>query len=282
MNRRRFLTGAAALLCAASTAVAAPSAQAQTLAEVLALAQTPVGGQTPAGGLFGSVEFTNASLRGLPQWQKILSHMASDGPAFAECTGDSEHCGTPALRSWRQLQIAAAPLARMDKLHAVNRFFNRWPYKSDRETYRAAEYWATPSEFMTYSGDCEDFAIAKFFALRELGFANHELRIAVVFDSLRQIGHAVLAVYTEDDILILNNQTDTIASHSRYGHFVPKYLVNETTLWTAALPTLGAIVSGTTAAAGPSGRRPSGATPRPSGGSAAPVRLRAPDTKGPA
>ena len=55
---------------------------------------------------------------------------------------------------------------------------------------------------MTYSGDCEDYAIAKFFALRELGFANQELRIAVVYDNLRRIGHAVLAVYVEGDILI--------------------------------------------------------------------------------
>ncbi len=180
--------------------------------------------------------------------------------------------------------VAASPLAgieRPEQLRFINRFFNRWPYKSDREIYRAAEYWATPGEFMTYSGDCEDFAIAKFFALREIGFANHELRIAVVFDRLRQTGHAVLAVYAEDDILILNNQTDTIASHSRYDHFEPKYLVNETTLWTAALPTLGADVSGT-AVAGPSGRRPSGAAPRPSRVSAAPLRLRAPAPMGPA
>ena len=237
MNRRRFLTGAAALLCAASTAVAAPPAQAQTLAEVLALAQTPVGGRasvggpTPAGGLFGSVEFTNASLRGLPQWQKILSRMASDGPAFAECTSDNEHCSTPALRSWRQLQIAAAPLARMDKLHAVNRFFNRWPYKTDRELYGRREFWASPSEFMARSGDCEDYAIAKFFALRQLGFGSDELRIVVLYDRIRNIGHAVLAVYEPNDILILDSLSNFITSHMRYRHYIPQYSMNETTRW---------------------------------------------------
>ena len=232
--------------------------------------------------IFRSVEFEGRKLAAVSQWTRVLQRLPKLSAALTRCTADPANCVAPWMRSWLQVRAATVGLERAEQLQFINRFFNRWPYKSDRETYRAAEYWATPSEFMTYSGDCEDFAIAKFFALRELGFANHELRIAVVFDSLRQIGHAVLAVYTEDDILILNNQTDTIASHSRYGHFVPKYLVNETTLWTAALPTLGAIVSGTTAAAGPSGRRPSGATPRPSGGSAAPVRLRAPDTKGPA
>ena len=113
---------------------------------------------------------------------------------------------------------------------------------ADREVYSIGEYWATPSEFLARSGDCEDYVIAKFFALRELGFANQELRIAVVYDNLRRIGHPVLAVYTEGDILILNNQTDTIASHARYDNFVPWYLVNETTMWTTAGPALSALV----------------------------------------
>ncbi len=69
------------------------------------------------------------------------------------------------------------------------------------------------------------------------------MRIAIVYDRLRRRGHAVLAVYLDDDILILNNQTDVIAPPSRYENFVPRYLVNETALWTAAPNTLDALVS---------------------------------------
>ncbi len=153
------------------------------------------------------------------------------------------------MDAWLQAREAAAGLDRDGQLQAVNRFFNRKPYKTDRATYRTSEYWAAPDEFMAYSGDCEDYAIAKFFALRELGFANQELRIAVVYDKLRRIGHAVLAVYAEGDILILNNQTDTIASHARYDNFVPWYLVNETALWTSAGPTLSSLIPGLAVAA---------------------------------
>jgi len=152
------------------------------------------------------------------------------------------------MGAWLQARKTAAGLDRDGQLQAVNRFFNRWPYKTDRALYRTSEYWAAPDEFMTHSGDCEDYAIAKFFALRELGFANRALRIAVVYDNLRRIGHAVLAVYAEGDILILNNQTDTIASHTRYDNFVPWYLVNETTLWTSAGPTLSSLIVDTGAA----------------------------------
>ena len=176
------------------------------------------------------------------QWNRVLDRLPKLSVALSACAADPVHCTAPWMETWLQARRVADGLERGEQLRAVNRFFNRWPYKSDREIYRASEYWAAPDQFMAYSGDCEDYAIAKFFALRELGFANRELRIAVVYDNLRRIGHAVLAVYTEGDIVILNNQTDTIASHARYDNFVPWYLVNETTLWTAAGPALSALI----------------------------------------
>ncbi len=229
------------------------------------------------------------------QWNRVLDRLPRLSAALTACAADTARCTAPWMSVWLQARQAAAGLEHGEQLRAVNRFFNRWPYKSDRETYRASEYWAAPDQFMAYSGDCEDYAIAKFFALRELGFANRELRIAVVYDNLRRIGHAVLAVYTEDDILSLNNQTDTIASHARYDNFVPWYLVNETTLWTAAGPALSALIP-ELSVAGPSARTRVGAkagakarartilgaqTRRPGAGSDAARPPRAKDRTGP-
>ena len=184
-----------------------------------------------------------------PQWNRVRDRLPELSEALTACAADRARCTEPWMDAWLQAREAAAGLDRDGQLQAVNRFFNRKPYKTDRATYRTSEYWAAPDEFMAYSGDCEDYAIAKFFALRGLGFANQELRIAVVYDKLRRIGHAVLAVYVEGDILILNNQTDTIASHTRYDNFVPWYLVNETALWTSAGPTLSSLIPGLAVAA---------------------------------
>ncbi|MCH8155148.1 MAG: transglutaminase-like cysteine peptidase, partial [Proteobacteria bacterium] len=79
--------------------------------------------------------------------------------------------------------------------------------------------------------DCEDYAIAKYFALREVGFGPDELRIVILRDEIRNISHAVLAVYLVDDIMILDNLSDQIFSHSRYEHYVPQYSMNETARW---------------------------------------------------
>ena len=177
------------------------------------------------------------------QWTRVLGQVSQQSEAFARCAADETQCTSRGMRYWLQILTAAADLGRKEQLQAINRFFNRWPYRSDREIYSIGEYWATPSEFLARSGDCEDYVIAKFFALRELGFSNDQLRIVIVYDRLRGIGHAVLAVNLDDDIAILNNQTDTIAPPSRYENFVPWYLVNETAIWTAAPDTLDALVS---------------------------------------
>ncbi len=119
----------------------------------------------------------------------------------------------------------------MPQVNSVNSFFNRWPYKLDQDLYGVSEYWASPLEFLRRSGDCEDYSIAKFFALRQLGIGNDQLRVVILFDRIRNIGHAVLAVYEGSEILILDSLSDAVLPHWRYKHYQPQYSMNETTRW---------------------------------------------------
>ena len=203
---------------------AAPS-QAQSLSDLANAARTT------GTGLFGSTEFESASLAALPQWQRVLRRMRQEREGFERCAADAAACASAAQRSWRDLIVEAAGLDRKAQLQAVNRFFNRWPYKLDHELYGMSEYWASPGEFMMRSGDCEDYAIAKFFALRQLGFDNDSMRIVILWDEIRAIGHAVLAVYEPEGTLVLDNLSRLIVPHTRYGHYIPQYSMNETTRW---------------------------------------------------
>ena len=230
---QRSITQTLALiaLCVAASA-ATRSVEAQSLAALLTGEIPPAGAEAPAGhGLFGTMEFTSASLQALPQWRRILDDMTEQSAAMVACTADSARCTSPALRAWRGLQLRAQGKSRMDQLHLVNEFFNRWPYKSDTEAFGLREYWASPIDFMTRSGDCEDYAIAKYFALRQLGFSKDELRIVVLYDTIRNVGHAVLAVYRDNDILILDSLSNLITTDTRYRHYIPQYSMNETTRW---------------------------------------------------
>ena len=111
-------------------------------------------------------------------------------------------------------QAGRAPL---DQLDAVNRFLNNWRYKEDFANYGRRDYWASPLEFFLRSGDCEDYAIAKYVTLRELGFSAEALRLVVVQDVVRDLAHAVLAVYLDDQVYILDNLTRAVAAAGRDG-----------------------------------------------------------------
>ncbi len=198
---------------------------AQTLADLSEAARLS------GAGLFGSLEFKSNSLKALPQWRRVLASFPVERAVFERCLADPATCTSPVPKNLRWMVGSAVKLAPRERLAAVNDFFNRWPYRDDAEIYGRSEYWATPREFMARSGDCEDYAIAKYFALRAFGFGRDALRIVVLNDRIRGIGHAVLAVYLADDIMILDNLSSLIVSHSRYRHYVPQVSMNETTRW---------------------------------------------------
>src|SRR3546814_732145 len=126
---------------------------------------------------------------------RVLGKMRTERKQFRACLDNEAACTAAGLRSWREVARATRGKPEIEVLKTVNGYFNRWPYKIDRELYGVSEFWATPQEFMKRSGDCEDYAIAKFFVLRDLGYANDKLRIVILMDRIRRIGHAVLAVY---------------------------------------------------------------------------------------
>ena len=119
-------------------------------------------------------------------------------------------------------------------IHAVNDFFNRVKFVSDKKHWGQVDYWATPVEFLaTYGGDCEDFSIAKYFTLRELGVPDERLRITYVKAIRLNQAHMVLAYYEnpEDEPLILDNLIPRIERASRRTDLVPVYSFNGNNLW---------------------------------------------------
>jgi predicted transglutaminase-like cysteine proteinase len=126
--------------------------------------------------------------------------------------------------------------SRLDQLETVNRFLNDWRYKDDSKNYGRRDYWASPLEFFLRSGDCEDYAIVKYVTLRELGFAAEQLRLVVVQDVVRDLAHAVLAVYLGEQIYIMDNLNRAILPQEQVSQYVPYYSINENTRWAHVKP----------------------------------------------
>ena len=127
--------------------------------------------------------------------------------------------------------------AEREKLEMVNDFMNRTPFVSDAQHWGKEDYWATPVEFLsTNGGDCEDFSIAKYFALRSLGVPDEKLRITYVKEIVvYNEAHMVLAYFPAPDAepLVLDNINKTIRPASTRTDLVPVYSFNGTGLWLA-------------------------------------------------
>lgn len=141
------------------------------------------------------------------------------------------------LTAWEELIARDKSRADRDKLEKVNRFFNeRIRFDTDWDVWGVEDYWATPIEFLAKgAGDCEDFAIAKYFTLKAMGLEDEKLRITYVKALRYNIHHMVLTYYStpEAEPLVLDNLVDTIDHASRRSDLMPILSFNGSGLWLA-------------------------------------------------
>lgn len=142
------------------------------------------------------------------------------------------------VEEWDRMIKGAQSDSILNKLQKVNDFFNKIPYKTDMAHWGKKDYWATPIEFMgTNGGDCEDYAIAKYFSLISLGVPDSKLRITYVTYKKRnskfEQAHMVLSYYhtAGSEPVILDNINKTLQPASKRDDLKPVYSFNASGLW---------------------------------------------------
>jgi len=147
--------------------------------------------------------------------------------------------GTPAARQrideWAALLNNPAQGTIQDKLKQVNQFFNaRMAFRDDIVVWKQQDYWATPIEFLRKgAGDCEDFALAKYFTLREMGVPANQLRITYVKALELNQAHMVVTWYSTPTAipLVLDNLKTAILPATQRTDLLPVYAFNGEGLW---------------------------------------------------
>jgi len=182
--------------------------------------------------LFRTAEIRADSHAGLKQWQGVLERIRSERDGYAACRNGSAACSSPGARLWQGYLVELEGFSLDEQIVRVNRFVNKWRYRPDMQIHGRSDYWASPLEFFSRSGDCEDYAIAKYVSLRLLGVPDERMRVAVVHDQIRDLAHAVLVVYTGDTAVVLDNLTNAVLQHDRVVNYTPYYTVNAETRWT--------------------------------------------------
>ncbi len=108
--------------------------------------------------------------------------------------------------TWNSTYKKLQKAQKIDLLRGINGFINKVPSKDDHKLYGQEEYWATPKEFFTnHGGDCEDYAFAKYFALKYFQWPEQDLWVLLVFDKVHKMLHAVLTARLDEKLYILDN-----------------------------------------------------------------------------
>lgn len=184
--------------------------------------------------LFGTREIRNTSLDAFRKWTGMLArHRRSAETAMASRSGRCKpNPRFPCPRAeWEAFMDRARDMPPDRQIRATNRFLNRAPYIIDPVNWGVEDYWATPGEFLSRDGDCEDYAISKYLTLKALGFKAETMRVVILNDENLDTAHAVLAIAFEGDILILDNQISRVIDAAQIYHYRPIYSINETGWW---------------------------------------------------
>ncbi|KRB50082.1 hypothetical protein ASE04_16030 [Rhizobium sp. Root708] len=174
------------------------------------------------GGVFGSVAIPFKRLAALKRLAPSLEEM-TDGTAISCDAGKCSNAAVVIKAAFTKTSQASI----RDKMNTVNNTVNHAiRYKRDIETYKVADYWATPTETIArQQGDCEDFAILKMAALHAEGVDLKDMAIVVLFDQKRHFYHAVLSVSVEGNRFILDNMRDEVLPDTRLPDYMPLYSI---------------------------------------------------------
>jgi len=160
---------------------------------------------------------------------KLLSAAKAYGPAAVE-----------AAQALLDTLRRAVDQDERGRMSAVNDFFNQHVvFMEDVDAWNEVDHWSSPIETLARGvGDCEDYAIAKYFGLMALGLPARRLRLVYVRAQIGGVGgpsqaHMVLAHYVDPQAepTILDNLMPELLPASARRDLTPVFSFNGEGLW---------------------------------------------------
>lgn len=133
------------------------------------------------------------------------------------------------------LGLKTSKHSNIEKIQQINTYFNtKITYSEDILVWNTSDYWATLFETIKkQSGDCEDYAIAKYFSLKFVGVPTDTMFLSYVksnpLDGKKPSAHMVLNYYPDKNKppLVLDNLTNEILTSSERKDLIPIFSFND-------------------------------------------------------
>lgn len=131
------------------------------------------------------------------------------------------------LKNWNSVMKNALHQDELIKVRNINAYFNQFRYRKDKYNWKEVEYWASFFEFVGKGrGDCDDYALAKYYSLRKLGVPAHRLRL--ITGKFYKYGHLTLGYYKNPkDPYLLDNNKRYLGKLNKTYQFKPETYFNE-------------------------------------------------------
>jgi predicted transglutaminase-like cysteine proteinase len=161
------------------------------------------------------------------KWADLESRIQSEQETLAACRADSANCPAAARRFLQIVELGRQRQGRA-RLAEINRAVNfSIRPASDWGQHGVADFWSAPlATLRARAGDCEDYAVLKYVALREAGIAPDDLRFLIVYYPRRRTNHAVVAVHLGEEWLILDNSTLIMVNSGDARHYRPLFVLD--------------------------------------------------------
>src|SRR5664279_2366229 len=163
------------------------------------------------------------------KWLGVERKLDDERVQLALCDGDRERCVSPAALQLLAIVDVARSREGRARLGEINRAINlAIRPMSDLAQYGAIDVWSSPlATFRSGAGDCEDYAIAKFAALRLAGISPEDLRIVVMRDTIGGEDHAVAAARLDGHWLVLDNRRMAMIEDAYVRNYRPTFVIDQ-------------------------------------------------------
>ncbi len=178
---------------------------------------------------FGRSAFVLSAGALLEKWRNVARKLDDEAVQLALCDGDRDRCVSPAALQLLAIVDNARARDGRARLGEINRAINlAIRPMSDLAQYGEIDVWSSPLvTFAHGAGDCEDYAIAKFVALRLAGIAASDLRIVIMRDTIRGEDHAVAAARLDGRWLTLDNRRMAMIEDAQVRNYQPTFVIDQ-------------------------------------------------------
>ena len=163
------------------------------------------------------------------KWLGVAHKLEDERAQLAICDGDRENCASDAALKFLAIVDGGRQREGRARLGEINRAINlSIRAVDDMVQYGQVDVWSSPLvTFYRGAGDCEDYAIAKYVALRMAGIAAEDLRLVVMIDTVRREGHAVAAARLDGHWLILDNRRTMMVEDMALRNYRPLFVIDD-------------------------------------------------------